>query len=85
MCHFVQKITVYTSTTEPSIIPTIQIHTISGYYSSNSTVQVSEDQPAPVVVFTASIELDTNQDIEVNSELSTLNRPSGLLIVENFN
>ena len=75
-----QEITVETSTTEPSIRQTMQIQPTSGYYSSNSTVQVSEDQPAPVVVFTASKELDTNQDIEMTSDLSTLNGPSGLLI-----
>ena len=76
-----QQITVNISTTELSIVSEMQIKPTSEYYSSNSTVQVIEDQPAPVVV-TASIESDTGQDIEMTSELSTLNGPSGLLIGE---
>ena len=48
---------------------------------SESTVQIIKNQQEPTVL-AASVEINSNPEIETRSELSTLNGPSDLLIVE---
>ena len=59
------------------VTSTIQVEPTVEYHNSNPTVRIIENQSAPLLL-TASIELDANQDIEMNSELSTHDEPSGL-------
>ena len=59
------------------VTSTIQVEPTVEYHNSNPTVRIIENQPAPLLL-TASVELDANQDIEMNSELSTHDEPSGL-------
>ena len=63
------------------VTSTIQVEPTVEYHNSNPTVRIIENQSAPLLL-TASIELDANQDIEMNSELSTHDEPSGLSFEE---